>query len=129
MATRSRRATTAPAATGQRAVRVPRWSAITTDRACATMTRRSPGTPRTPRAGLMAAAVRTISRAPAAMDSSIASPPNKIGPALGSAAVDVDGQPHALRAAPGTDDRGPSDLRWPLQHDARKAIAEENLER
>src|SRR2546428_462472 len=37
-----------------------RWSAIMTDRACATTMRRSPGTRRIPHADRMGAAVRTI---------------------------------------------------------------------
>ena len=63
------------------------------------------------------------------MDSSIASPPNKTGPALGSATVDVDGQAHALRAVPGTDDRGRPIYDGRFNVTAREAIAEENLER
>src|SRR5262245_36107805 len=42
-------------------------------------------------------------------------------PALGSAAVDVDRRAHALRSISGADDRGPPDLRRPLQHDGAEA--------
>ena len=57
-ARRLRPARTAPARTGRAARRARRWSAISTARACATTTPRSPGTRRIPRAARMAAARR-----------------------------------------------------------------------